>query len=202
MTKPDLHQDSFLVHACLSGSEQAWNEFYRRFIGLVKHEVQRRLGAYSHDAEDITQEVFVAVISSLRRYDAAYPLPKFVAMVAARTCIEEYRERTAAKRHGATEPIDPHDSGEEGMRTLKSNWSSQEEQLSENQLVDLIRRGLRNLGSKCRELLNLRYYEERPYKEIASIFRSTEAAVAVGAKRCLDELKAHYQRLTLKGLRK
>jgi RNA polymerase sigma factor (sigma-70 family) len=194
--------DSYLVRACLSGSEQAWNEFYRRFIGLVKHEVKRKLWNYHQDSEDIVQEVFAAVIASLKTYDPSYPLSKFVAMVAARTCIEEYRGRTAAKRQGATDPIDSHDSGEEGLKTVKSNWRSQEEQLTQQQLIDLVRRGLRNLASKCREVLALRYYEEAPYKEIAKIFHSTEAAVAISARRCLNELKGHYKRLSVKGLGK
>jgi len=193
-------QDILLVKECAAGSEDAWNSFYCRFIGLVRSIIRRQRGISSYEMEDIAQNVFLALVPALKKYDSTYSLPRFVSIVAERVCIQEYRRVTAAKREASTDPVDHMDGSEEGARTLPSELQSQEEKLAEHQLVDILKIALRQLGSRCRELLRLRYYEEIPYKEITRILGATENTLTVQARRCLAELTAHYQELLRKGV--
>jgi RNA polymerase sigma factor (sigma-70 family) len=199
MGSPNSERDVSLVKECLSGSEQAWNDLYCRYVALVGSVVRRRMGTSYTDVEDLTQNVFLSLISSLASYDPAYSLPRFICMVAERLCIQEYRQRKAAKRDAEIEPLDLHDGGEEGAKKAASELESQERRLEQSQLVDILRMGLRGLDSRCRELLTLRYYEELPFKEIAGMQGASENTVTVQTKRCLGELRGAYEREARKG---
>ncbi len=192
MADPKRDAEVSLVRACIAGSEQAWTDFYCRYVGLVRSVVRRRLGGSSQDVEDLTQNVFAALVASLGSYDSAYPLTRFIGTIAERSCIQEYRKGATAKRDAGTDPLDLHDGAEEGARKIPWEGNSQEEQLERSQLIELLRHGFRRLGERCRQLLTLRYYEEMPFKEIARLVGSSENTVTVQSKRCLDELRGAY----------
>lgn len=194
MASTDPERDLLLVKDCLTGSEKAWNELYCRYVNLVRSVVRRRVGPSALDVEDVVQNVFVALVSSLSAYDQSYPLAKFICTVAERTGIQEYRHSKAAKRDAEVDPLDVHDSRQHGARRIASNDEDQEERLGRLQLVQALRLGLRSLDPRCREILTLRYYEELPFKEIATNLGAVENTVTVQARRCLDELKIKYQR--------
>ena len=184
------HSDADLVKACLSGNEPAWDEFYCRYLKTVRSVVRRRLGVSVQEAEDVAQDVFASLIPALKTYNPSQPLKPFVCTVAERTCIAEYRKATTAKRDAPTDPIDHHGSGEAGMANPVSRVESPEESVSREQLVSILRAGLRSLRDKCREVLRLRYFEELSFKEIGETFGETDVALRIRAKRCLDDLRA------------
>ena len=59
-----VDRDIQLVRECVGGSEQAWKEFYSRFVGLVRSVVRRHMGPNAQEVDDVTQSVFVALIPS------------------------------------------------------------------------------------------------------------------------------------------
>lgn len=177
---------------CAAGSEEAWEAFYARFIGLVRTVVRRRLGPRSVDIDDIAQNVFVAIIPSLKTYDPSFPLQKFICLVAERTCIQEYRKTTASKRAVRGESIHRGEGSEERRRAIPSADASPEEKLANMQLLEVLKEAMRSLGARCRELLRLRFYEDLPYKTIAGIMDASENTLAVNARRCMEDLKSIY----------
>lgn len=199
MGNAETHEEIALVRRCLSGSEAAWNEFYNRYLGLVRSIVGRRHIASLRDDEDMVQSIFTSLIPALKNYDPAYSLSRFVCLVAERTCIQQYRLSGAAKRDAETQPVDHHDGGETGSRILQSTAPSPEQHLIQSDLRERLRVALRALGAACRELLKLRYFEELSYKEIAQRLGASENTLAVRAKRCLTELSAKFADLLQKG---
>lgn len=193
MTENGTLSDEELVRECLAGSEQAWNQFYCKYVGLVKNIVRRRLGC-KYDVNDISQSVFASLISALRTYDDTYSLQRFVSTVADRICIHEFRLVTAVKRR--TE-LDAYEYSDEIISETASieDHELQDEALAKKQLVMILRTGMQFLGERCRELLKLRYYEELSYKEIAALLGGTENSLTVQVRRCLDELKGRCKKI-------
>ena len=200
MGNRDRESDIKLVEQCLKGSEQAWSRFYQKHIGLVRNVVRRKVGAASHDLEDMTQETFAALVSSLDSYNPDFSLARFVGTIAERICIQNYRRSAAAKRDAETRPVDHHDGGDEGAERLVSRSSSPEERVVQSQLVIVLRAGLKRLDERCRDLLKLRYYEELPYEEISKMVGAPKRTLAVRVMRCIDQLRAGYRRLVRKGV--
>jgi RNA polymerase sigma-70 factor (ECF subfamily) len=77
--------EAFLVRRCLSGEACALRALIERYqaevFGLCVRLLHDR-----HDAEDITQEVFLRVFRSLRRWDPARPLKPWVMRIAINRC--------------------------------------------------------------------------------------------------------------------
>jgi RNA polymerase sigma-70 factor (ECF subfamily) len=77
--------DAALVRRCLTGDPVACRELVERFQADVFTACHRLL-CHSHDAEDVTQEVFLRVFRSLRRWDSARPLRPWVLGIAVNRC--------------------------------------------------------------------------------------------------------------------
>ena len=89
MEKCSRSQDEALVKACLAGSEVAWQEFYSRFIGLMRSVVKKRFIVCKEDVEDITQSAFVSLATALNNFDYEQSLPRFVCVITERVAIDE-----------------------------------------------------------------------------------------------------------------
>jgi RNA polymerase sigma-70 factor (ECF subfamily) len=77
--------DATLVRRCLRGEAEA----IRLLIGRFQAEVYGlcvRLLHHRHDAEDVTQEVFLRVFRSLRGWDPSRPLKPWVMSIAVNRC--------------------------------------------------------------------------------------------------------------------
>ncbi len=200
MRDADVDHDRELVKKCLSGSQDAWNEFYQKFIGLIRSVVSRRLGVrHSDQIEDVCQDSFVAMVSALQTYNHDQSLAKFVCVVTERVCIDQYRFNTAEKRVAETQSYDHHEVDTTQTAFLGSEATLPDEQVSSAQLTHLLRLSIRRLAQKCRDLLKMRYEQELQFKEIALIMKSTENTVTVQTKRCIDELRARYSETQKKG---
>jgi RNA polymerase sigma-70 factor (ECF subfamily) len=80
-----VSDDARLVRRCLRNDATAIRAMVERFQGAVYGLCVRLLG-HRHDAEDVTQEVFLRIFRSLGRWDAARPLRPWVLGIAVNRC--------------------------------------------------------------------------------------------------------------------
>src|SRR5438128_5479567 len=85
--------EAALVKRCLRGDAEAIHTLVERFESDV-YGLCVRLLRHRHDAEDVTQEVFLRVFRSLRRWDSARPLRPWIMGIAVNRC------RTCVSRRG------------------------------------------------------------------------------------------------------
>lgn len=181
-------QDHRLVRECQAGSENAWNEFYGRFVGLIRSVISKRSWFQPEDVEDLTQATFLTLTTALGNYDFQNSLARFVCVIAERVTIDQYRKTAAIKREGETETTE----GLENMAgtgIMESNPTLQDEQLETARLVHRLRGALAGLDDKCRQLVELRYFQELSFSEIGEKTRSTENTATVQTRRCLKKLR-------------
>jgi RNA polymerase sigma-70 factor (ECF subfamily) len=81
----EFADDATLVRHCLRNEPRAIRTLVEQFQDMVFGLCVRLLG-HRHDAEDVTQEVFLRVFRSLRRWDAARPLKPWVLGIAVNRC--------------------------------------------------------------------------------------------------------------------
>jgi RNA polymerase sigma-70 factor (ECF subfamily) len=74
-----------LVGRCLQNEPAAVRALVERFQGIIYGLCVRLLG-HRHDAEDVTQEVFLRIFRSLKRWDPNRPLQPWVLGIAANRC--------------------------------------------------------------------------------------------------------------------
>lgn len=188
-----------LVRRLQQGIENAWNEFYSQYVGLVRSIVRRKAWGPEHEMEDLVQSVFVELIDSIGGFQTAGSLSGFVGIVAERTCLQEYRKRTAVKRDAVTDSIEHHEQRIEGMEN-PGHENSPETDLSQRQTMQALKYALDKIGENCRDLLRLRFFDELSYKEISEMMATTENTLTVRVRRCLDRLAVVYGEITQEGM--
>jgi RNA polymerase sigma factor (sigma-70 family) len=199
MGRRDEKQDLLLVRECLAGSEAAWQEFYSRFIGLIRSVIRRQARLTPSDVQDIEQLVFLDLTTALNGYDPESSLPHFVCVITERVIIDEFRKGKAAKRNAETQSIDLHDGNEEGAAIVQSNIEAQDSQMERAELSLYLKTALDELDARCSELIRLRYYKELPFGEIAELLGVSENTLTVQTRRCLDRLRIAFQGLERRG---
>jgi RNA polymerase sigma factor (sigma-70 family) len=117
------------------------------------------------DAEDITMEAFSKAFNSIEKYDQRYAFSTWLFRIATNTCIDFIR-----KKRLDTTSIDKtfeNDKGDEIGIDYKSDAPTPEEKMIKGQRAVSVRGSLSKLDAKYRQLIELRYYEELSYEEIA-----------------------------------
>jgi len=77
--------EAVLVRRCLRGDAEAVQCLVDRFQGDV-YALCCRLLRHRHDAEDVTQEVFLRIFRSLRRWDPTRPLKPWIIGITVNRC--------------------------------------------------------------------------------------------------------------------
>jgi RNA polymerase sigma factor (sigma-70 family) len=78
-------EEAALVRRCLRGEADAIRALVEQFQAEV-YGLCVRLLSHRHDAEDVTQEVFLRVFRSLRRWDRTRPLKPWIMGIAVNRC--------------------------------------------------------------------------------------------------------------------
>jgi RNA polymerase sigma-70 factor (ECF subfamily) len=168
--------DVLLVRLCLRGDAGAME----RLVGQYQADVFGlcvRLLQHRHDAEDVTQEVFLRVFRSLRRWDSARPLKPWIMGIAVNRC------RTwMAQRARRPEPVD-----------YLHETASQEPADDGNELAREIAAAVRDLRLEYQSVFALFHEQGLAYEDIARALRKPVGTVKTWLHRArlevLDRLR-------------
>jgi RNA polymerase sigma-70 factor, ECF subfamily len=180
--RAQLDADLQLVERCLSGEEAAWEDLVRVHTRRVYGICYRFTGS-EHEAQDLTQEVFLRVFRSLKSFRAGEgSFTVWLARLSRNLLIDHYR-RTKLDR--ATDSI------EEQLPMLqeKTSATSRTEGLvAGREASELLQGALQKLSPELRETVILRDLEELEYREIAQVLHVPEGTVKSRLNRGRAEL--------------
>ncbi len=94
---PAQLSDAELARRCLDGREDCWREFVDRFGRTVWH-VAYRFTATAEDAEELSQDIFMRLLTALPHYRPSGALGGWVRQVATNVGIDAFRRRKRAPR--------------------------------------------------------------------------------------------------------
>jgi RNA polymerase sigma-70 factor (ECF subfamily) len=143
-------EEAVLVRRCLRGDAEAIQTLVDRFQAEV-FGLCVRLLSHRHDAEDVTQEVFLRVFRSLRRWDAKRPLKPWIMGIAVNRCRTWMAQR--ARRPDLVDYL--HDTA---MSPAPDDSA---------ELVSEIQAALGELRLEYRSVFVLFHEHGQPYEEIA-----------------------------------
>lgn len=174
------NDEAGLVGRCLRGEPEAIRSLVDRFQSEVFGFCLRLLN-HRQDAEDVTQEVFLRVFRSLRRWDAGRPLRPWIMGITLNRC------RTwMAQRVRRPEPVDylqdiaaasPADDSAELLREIQD--------------------GIRRLRPEYRSVFVLFHEQGLPYDEIATVMHRPVGTIKTWLHRARLEI---LQRLRQRGM--
>jgi len=156
-------QDYDLVELALTGEEKAFAKLLSKYKDAIYYMLLKMVNNKS-DAEDLTIEAFGKAFKNLHQYSPSYAFSTWLFKIASNNCIDFLR-----KKKGVHVPIDNNNEGNDNEQPvrLKSGDPDPEEKMIRIQKAILLRRIVRRLKPRYRTLVELRYFREFSYEEIA-----------------------------------
>ncbi len=130
--------------------EKYWDDVFRFQKSLINNE---------SEAEDITIETFARAFDKLDLYNPRYSFKKWLLTISKNLY---HDRRTAKTRQQQTASLDelPH------LLNIPDDWEPEDEDILQTKLAEL-KKALAALKPAYREVLEMYYFNDLPYKEIA-----------------------------------
>jgi RNA polymerase sigma-70 factor (ECF subfamily) len=171
--------DEELAHRAQAGAQDAFIQLYERFFPMVY--AWARFKVPEPDAEDVTQEIFIAVMKSLVNFKSQSKVSTWLRTITNHKIADYYRARKIK------DPVELDDYDEldpqELSRYVKTTDCEQDD-------FEIIRQSLCQLPANYQDIIMQRFIYEMPFNEIAchngqsleatkSLFRRAMAALSM-----------------------
>jgi RNA polymerase sigma-70 factor (ECF subfamily) len=187
-----------LVARCLQGEAEAWDQLFDlHYAAAGRFVYQLGFDLTREDVEEILQEAFLTVIKNLRTFQGNSAFQTWLFRVAANKA-RDYRQRQhAAKRGGGQVAIPLHTDDSEEVFTVDppSPAPGPDLALLKAEQITLLGQALEQLGGPCQEIIELRYFADLSYEEIAVTLSLNPKTVSSRLSKCLDKLEAVVRKL-------
>ncbi len=154
---------------------ERYNEKLARYI-------RRRSHATSHDVDDILQDVFIKIYRNLNDYDEKLTFSSWVYRITHNHIIDWYRKE---KKHDVLEL----DGEENGLVNFIASTDSAEAGSHLEELSLEINQALSGLDDSYREVVMLRFFEDKSYDEISDIMQIPVSLVGARLSRAKTMIK-------------
>src|ERR1044071_3507009 len=185
-----LASEAQMIADCRAGTAAAWDCLFDKYYATVARFVFQLSGDFSHeDTEEICQETFLSVVRNLSSFQGRSSFQTWLLRIAANKAMD-YREKTRAAKRGGNAvhiSIDERSDGEPPIDPPSGN-PGPDALLQIAETSRLVRESLDRLGEPCREIIELRYFGELSYDEIAMELRLNPKTVSSRLSKCLDRL--------------
>lgn len=174
-----LREESAIFERWLGGDESAFRMFFERTAPLVLG-IARRHGLPDAEARDLVQQTFLGVHRSSRDFRRGAPVRPWLITIA-RNVLRDHLRRWYARREASLEldgRIDPRvEAVEYGMSDAET-------------LVRWVRVAVTRLPESHRRVIELHFFDERSFAEVATVVGCSEGAARVRAHRGYEQLRA------------
>lgn len=146
-------EDAILIRRIKQGDESAFDALVRRHYGNIYAFCYRRCGDAAL-AADLTQEVFLRLVTAVGRYSVTGKFTNYLLTIAVNVCNDHYR-RKKSENAPLTEDAAVSDGAE--TQTLK------------NDSAENVRRAIALLPDEQRDAVILRYWHDMKLRDIAAV---------------------------------
>ncbi|HEY4638270.1 MAG TPA: sigma-70 family RNA polymerase sigma factor [Candidatus Udaeobacter sp.] len=186
-----LPSEDQMIAKCRAGNAAAWDSLFDKYYATVARFVFQLSGDFSHeDTEEICQETFLSVVRNLSSFQGRSSFQTWLLRIAANKAMD-YRGKTRAVKRGGNAvhiPIDAGRTNDEPPIDPPSGNPGPDALLQIAETSRLVRESLDRLGEPCREIIELRYFGELSYDDIAAELRLNPKTVSSRLSKCLDRL--------------
>ncbi|WP_413512729.1 RNA polymerase sigma factor [Myroides odoratus] len=172
------------IEAAKKGDQSAFTSLLNQYWHEVYHFILKQTGNET-DAEDITIETFSKAFSSIESYDAKFAFNTWLLTIAKHTYIDLIRKRKNVLF------VDLSDEENQQYNNIIDESETIEDELIREQNLEIFKNYIRLLKPHYQEVIELRFFQELSYNEIASILNEPLNNVKIKimrAKKLLAEI--------------
>lgn len=157
-------EDRKLVAAAKKGDNKAFQTLLKKYRKSVYYMLLKMV-KNADDAEDLTQEAFAKAFNSIEKFDSKYAFSTWLFRIATNNCIDFIR-----KKRVQTVSIDTPVEGDDGSNM---RFDVRDEELDPNEAMlkqqrrRYLNMAIERLPEKYKVLVELRYFRELSYEEVA-----------------------------------
>ena len=167
--------DEELMDAYVDGDEAAFRLLFDRYAPLLFRLTRRHLDS-AELAEEVVQQTFFRLHGARNDFRRGSKLRPWVMTIAMNLVREHWRRRK--RRKMTTLEVDARPAPEPEFMPMEAR-----------ERANLLHDALQKLPASQREVVELHWFQERPYAEVAKIVGTSEGAVRVRAHRAYATLK-------------
>ena len=162
----NARHDLELVLAARSGNEKAFTQLMKRYKDAI-YFMLLKMVYNKEDAEDLAIEAFGKAFTNINQYEPQFAFSTWLFRIASNNAIDHLR-----KKRVNTVPLDtsigrdPH-SGTDYNYNVPSESDNPEDAFIRTQNAKVLHKAVASLKPRYRTLLELRYFKEYSYSEIA-----------------------------------
>ncbi len=178
-TESQINSEYKLVQAAKEDKKK-FRPLYDNYYEIVFRFIYQRTGNETITT-DIVSEVFYKALENINRYEfRGLPFSSWLLRIAHNETIKHYRKISKA-------------------RVVKletkhlQNLTSEENENNLEELKPLLLKALKELKIGDLQLIEMRFFEGRPFKEMAEILNKKESAVKMKVYRILEKLKFYFK---------
>ncbi len=165
---PNLSQkaaeDLELVKRALQNDQKAYAELMVRYKDSIYFMILKMVNN-KEDANDLTVEAFGKAFENIEKYRPEFAFSTWLFKIATNNCIDFIRKKRL-KTFSIDETFDSQD-GDDRKIDFASEGLDPEEKMIKKQKNDLMRTIVDKLPVRYKQLVIMRYFDERSYEEIA-----------------------------------
>lgn len=187
-----MGSEAELLERCRRGQADAWDELFDlHYAAAGRFIFQLGSDFTQEDAEEICQEVFLAVIRNIQSFHGESQFQTWLFRIAANKARDFRERRNAAKRGSGQAPVSLQAEDPESGLTLDppAELPGPDELLMTAEKMVLVREALDQLGEPCREIIELRYFADLSYEELSHTLELNPKTVSSRLSKCLDRLE-------------
>lgn len=155
--------DLELVGRAIAGDQKAYAELLSRYRDSIYFMLLKMVNNKS-DAEDLTIEAFGKAFKNIRQYSPNYAFSTWLFKIASNNGIDFLR-----RKRGFIVSIDGDEQKEDSKpMTVIDEGLDPAEAMIKSQIADLVRTVVQKLKPRYRTLVEMRYFQELSYEEIAT----------------------------------
>ena len=192
---PNTVDDFKLVQSAIGGDEKAYSTLMNRYRNSVFHAMFKMVNNRD-DADDLTIEAFGKAFRKLPTYAPNYAFSTWLFKIAINNCIDHIRKKRL-QTLSMDDTILP-DSDREFSHNIRDYEPDPEQSMIHDQKLAHVRHLVQKMSIKYRTMIELRYYEELSYEEIAQELNLPLGTVKAQLFRAKEIL---YQQLQTKSSR-
>ena len=182
-TNQQLSEELVIIEAAKLNPEKfapLYNKYYKQIFNYVYQRMDSKDTAF-----DITGQVFLKALTNLQKYQfKGVPFASWLYRIAHNEVMQLFRTQKDKRAINA-------DVGD-----LRFICEENEEPFFE-EYIPTIKKLIQELNSDDLQMVELRFFEKRPFKEIAEILDITEVNAKVRMYRIIEKLKKSFSKLKM-----
>ena len=158
--------DYKIVKRAIAGDEKAYGELFKRYKDSVYFMILKMVNNRA-DAEDLTFEAFEKAFGSLNFYSPQFAFSTWLFKIASNNTIDFIRKKRAKLVSLEYDDINQDERGY--IYSIPADVLTPEEEIVRVQRASFLRKQVAMLKGRYRRLIELRYFDEYSYDEIADV---------------------------------